>query len=145
MRKKRATGAYKPVPFYPPSSEDFIYSRMVSRMTQQEAADLLHVSLRTVKNWESGNATIPYSAFKLIRIVGLHELPTEHWSGWVISQGALWSPAGRRFEAHELLFIGNMFGMARAWMKHRQETRQQRINALPRSKPFLRLLAGGRK
>lgn len=135
--------AYKPRRFYPPTPEDFIYTRMTSRMNQQEVADLLHVTLRTVKNWESGRATIPYTAYKLLRVMGRHELPGDQWDGWFISQGALWSPAGRSFESHELGYIGNMFAMARQWLKYRQDTREERIKALPPRRPYLRLVVGG--
>ncbi len=130
--------AYKPRPFYPPTAEEFTYTRLTSRMKQQDVADLLHVSLRTVKNWESGKATIPYAAFKLIRIAGLHELPGDRWAGWVISQGALWSPAGRRFESHELPYIGNMFAMARFWLAERK-ARQAR----PR--PVIQLISSNKQ
>ena len=34
-----------------------------------EAAQMLHVSLRTLQNWFSGKHQIPYIAFKLLRLM----------------------------------------------------------------------------
>nr|WP_315848294.1 VC1465 family Xer recombination activation factor [uncultured Rhodoferax sp.] len=61
------------------------------------AAKLLHVSERTLHNWETGVHEIPYSAYKLLRLLGHTELPGA-WSGWHISVGRLWSPEGHGFK-----------------------------------------------
>lgn len=64
------------------------------------AAKLLHVSERTLHNWETGVHEIPYSAYKLLRLLGHTELPGA-WSGWHITAGRLWSPEGYGFRPEE--------------------------------------------
>nr|WP_315493498.1 VC1465 family Xer recombination activation factor [uncultured Rhodoferax sp.] len=61
------------------------------------AAKLLRVSERTLHNWETGVHEIPYSAYKLLRLLGHTELPGA-WSGWHIAAGQLWSPEGHGFK-----------------------------------------------
>jgi hypothetical protein len=42
---------------------------------------MLHVNLRTVINWETGATTIPYAAYKLLRVLSGYELPGEPLMG----------------------------------------------------------------
>lgn len=60
-------------------------------------AKLLHVTERTLHNWESGKHDIPYATFKLLRLLNGMELPGESWRGWCFHGGKLWSPEGRSF------------------------------------------------
>lgn len=60
-------------------------------------AKLLHVTERTLHNWESGKHDIPYATFKLLRLLNGMELPGESWRGWSFQGGKLWSPEGRSF------------------------------------------------
>ena len=46
---------------------EFRTSRRDLGLSVEDAAKLLHVSLRTFHNWEAGAARVPYAAFKLIR------------------------------------------------------------------------------
>lgn len=55
-------------------------------------------SPRTLRNWESGKKDIPYSAYRLLRLLNRMELPGASWSGWCFHGGKLWSPEGRSFE-----------------------------------------------
>lgn len=64
------------------------------------AAKLLHVSERTLHNWETGVHEIPYSAYKVLRLLSYTELPGA-WSGWHIAAGRLWSPEGHGFRPEE--------------------------------------------
>ena len=50
------------------------------------------ISERTVRNWESGRARIPYTAFKLLRLRLRDELPG--WDEWRFEAGQLVSPEG---------------------------------------------------
>ncbi len=61
------------------------------------AAKLLHVSERTLHNWETGVHDIPYTAYKLLRPLSYSELPGPAWHGWHIAVGRLWSPEGHSF------------------------------------------------
>ena len=60
-------------------------------------AKLLHVTERTLHNWESGKHDIPYATYRLLRLLNRMELPGDTWSGWCFHGGKLWSPEGRSF------------------------------------------------
>jgi hypothetical protein len=64
-------------------------------LSHPEAAKLLHVSLRTLQNWLSGHHAVPYTAYKLLRLMRYMELPGPSWAGWHFSQGQLVTPEGR--------------------------------------------------
>lgn len=66
-------------------------------LSRAQCAQFLHVSLRTLQNWESGTHPVPFAAFKLMRIHCGMELPGSAWVGWSISRGMLCTPEG-----HEL-------------------------------------------
>lgn len=57
-------------------------------------AKLLHVTERTLHNWESGKHDIPYATFKLLRLLSGMELPGESWRGWGFQGDKLRSPEG---------------------------------------------------
>ena len=42
---------------------------------------------------------VPYTAFKLMRILRGYELPNHHWKGYRIVGDTLWSPEGLAFQA----------------------------------------------
>lgn len=44
-------------------------------LTRPHAAKMLHVSLRTLHNWNSGTQQIPVMAYKLLRMLRYMELP----------------------------------------------------------------------
>lgn len=67
-------------------------------MDLSECAKFLHVTERTLHNWESGKHDIPYATFKLLRLMNGLELPGKTWAGWEFQGGKLWSPEGRSFE-----------------------------------------------
>jgi DNA-binding transcriptional regulator YiaG len=60
-------------------------------------AKFLHVSERTLHNWESGLHEIPYATYKLVRILTRYEFPDPAWRGWHMHSGKLWSPEGYGF------------------------------------------------
>lgn len=128
-------------PYYAPQAEDLINLRLMACLKQENVSEMLHVSLNTVKNWEKGRASIPYSAFKLLKVLSGYELPFDEWEGWSINRGKLFSPSGRSFMSHELLYIGNYFAMARFWIAEREamHRHQQAI----RNTPPLRVIQGG--
>ena len=63
-------------------------------MDRRACAKFLHVSERTLHNWETGRHAIPYTAYKLLRLHCRHELPGKAWRGWLIHSGKLWTPEG---------------------------------------------------
>ena len=60
--------------YSPAGASEFWQARLVAGLTRQGAAALLHVSERTVRNWEHGRTVVPYSAFRLVRLWGGFDL-----------------------------------------------------------------------
>lgn len=112
--------AYKPRAYYPPQPEQFTHQRLIANLSIKDVAAMLHVSQKTVKNWESGKTQIPYSAFKLLKVLTNYDMPDARWEGWCLRDGALWSPANRSFEPHELVYIANMFAYGAALCRRAQ-------------------------
>jgi len=69
--------------------------------SRPDVAKLLHVSERTLHNWETGHHEIPYSAYRLLRLLTRQDLPGPIWAGWHITLGVLWSPEGHGFKPHD--------------------------------------------
>jgi len=120
-RRKR----YKRKPWKPIDCDKFTETRLLARLTQQEAARLLYVTERTIRYWENGEVAIPYAAYKLLRILTGYELPGPAWVGWSIRGGTLWSPEGRGFDAAYLGYMWLTFAMARQWQAHLQRNESQ--------------------
>lgn len=66
-------------------------------LSHEAAAEMLHVTPRTIKYWVSGRVMVPYAAYKLVRVMRLFELPSPAWEGWHMHSGKLWSPEGHGF------------------------------------------------
>lgn len=73
--------------------------RLYSLLSVADAAKVLHVTERTVHNWESGSTRVPYAAFKLLRILRGYELPGDSWRGWVLYRDVLITPEGHHLRA----------------------------------------------
>lgn len=97
--------------------QDFRDLRRASGLTRQQAAAALDVTGRTVQNWETGGARIPWLAYRMLRILRGYALPGSDWEGWTISGDTLTAPNGRHFTAAELQHIEQVFSMARLWQK----------------------------
>ena len=69
-------------------------------LKKEQAAQTLHVSLRTLHNWSSGVHEVPYCVVRLLRLERHLELPGA-WSGWRFTRGHLVTPEGRSIAAHE--------------------------------------------
>ncbi|MEZ0245955.1 MAG: VC1465 family Xer recombination activation factor [Methylophilaceae bacterium] len=143
MRRKKTT--YKPISYQPVDHEKFYETRRMACLTREEAACLLHVTERTVRLWESGKSSIPYAAYKLLRLLTGGELPGKAWEGWTIRGDSLWSPTGRRFDAASLSYLELTFSMARNWKEDYDRKAAQRVRAalqekLRLAKPVLYLV-----
>ncbi len=79
--------------------QDFADLRRASGLTRIEAAEALDVTPRTIQNWETGGARIPWMAYRMLRILGGFALPGQQWEGWTLRGGVLFSPNGRSFDA----------------------------------------------
>ena len=53
-----------------------------------------HVTERTLHNWETGKNDIPYTAYRLLRLLNGMELPGESWARWYFAGGTLYTPEG---------------------------------------------------
>lgn len=53
-----------------------------------------HVTERTLHNWETGKNDIPFTAYKLLRLLNRMELPGDSWRGWYFLGGTLYTPEG---------------------------------------------------
>lgn len=95
--------------------QDFADLRKQSGLSRREAAEELNVTPRTVQNWETGGARIPWMAFRMLRILRGQALPGEFWEGWTVRGRDLCSPAGRTFDAVWLLYVENVFAQAKLW------------------------------
>lgn len=54
-----------------------------------------HVTQRTLHNWETGQNDIPYTAYRLLRLLNRMELPGPSWAGWCFVGGTLYTPEQR--------------------------------------------------
>lgn len=93
--------------------QDFRDLRRQSGLSREEAAAALDVTRRTIQNWETGGARIPWMAYRMLRILRGFALPSDYWEGWTISNGQLVSPAGRAFDAVWLANVEHVFAQAR--------------------------------
>lgn len=89
-----------------------------------ETAKVLHVTTRTVRNWISGRVSIPYAAYRLVRILGRYELPDPAWAGWIMHSGRLWSPEGHGFVPGDSSWWGRLVSQARLWREQHDRGRQ---------------------
>jgi transcriptional regulator with XRE-family HTH domain len=97
------------------SVEGFRDLRKSADLTRKQAADILDVAVRTVQNWETGGARIPWMAYRMLRILSGYSLPGKAWEGWSVHGDRLIAPNGRWYEANSLEQIEVIFGMARLW------------------------------
>jgi DNA-binding XRE family transcriptional regulator len=95
--------------------QDFRDLRRQSGLTRKQAAAELDVTPRTIQNWETGGARIPWLAFRMLRILRGFALPGQQWDGWSIRDGVLISPEGRLIDANYLGNFGMVFAQARLW------------------------------
>lgn len=97
--------------------QDFSDLRHESGLTRLQAAAELDVTARTIQNWETGGARIPWMAYRMLRILRGYALPGVHWEGWTVRGREMFSPTGRSFDALHLAQIEYVFAQARLWRK----------------------------
>src|SRR3546814_19751205 len=66
--------------------------RLSCALSVAAAAKVLHVTARTLHNWESGASRVPYAAYKLLRLLSGGALPGAAWKGWRLHGDTLYSP-----------------------------------------------------
>jgi DNA-binding XRE family transcriptional regulator len=95
--------------------QDFRDMRLRSDLNRKQAADLLDVTPRTIQNWETGGARIPWVAYRMLRILTGYALPGKAWEGWTIHGDRLIAPNGRWFDANSMEQIERVYALARLW------------------------------
>ena len=95
--------------------QDFQDLRKHSGLTRRQVAEALNVTVRTIQNWETGGARIPWMAYRMLRILRGYALPGKDWEGWTISGDLLIPPGGRPLDAANLLYLGAVFAQAKLW------------------------------
>lgn len=101
--------------------------RKRSDLTRKQAAHLLDVTVRTIQNWETGGARIPWIAYRMLRILCGYALPGKAWEGWTLHGDRLYAPNGRWYEANTLEQIEHVFGMARLWRQEYTSRHQKPV------------------
>lgn len=105
--------------------EKFRLSRLRAGLTREAAAEKLDVTINTIRNWEESHSPVPYAAFRMMRLYGGYMLADNGWENWTMWKGKLYSPAGRCFEPHELLYVSNYFTSARLFLQERKSLKSQ--------------------
>lgn len=95
--------------------QDFRDLRRQAGLTRLQAAEALDVTGRTIQNWETGGARIPWMAHRMLRILRGYALPGKAWEGWTVQGDTLIASNGRHFTAGELQHIEQVFAMSRLW------------------------------
>ena len=93
--------------------QDFRDLRRMADLKRYQVAALLDVTARTIQNWETGGARIPWLAYRMLRILSGYALPGKAWEGWTIHGDRLYAPNGRWFDANSMQHIEQVFAMAR--------------------------------
>jgi DNA-binding XRE family transcriptional regulator len=118
--------------------QDFRDLRRRADLKRYQAAELLDVTPRTIQNWETGGARIPWIAFRMLRILTGFALPGKAWEGWTLHRDRLIAPNGRWYEANTLEQIEHVFGMARLWRQDyakKQRKPAAKVFAFPERPP----------
>lgn len=96
-------------------------------LSPEAAGKLLHVTARTIRYWISGKVTVPYAAYRLVRIMRLFELPCVGWDGWHMHSGRLWSPEGHGFVPSDSTWWGLLVRKAHMFGELYERDRQTAI------------------
>lgn len=117
--------------FWPVEPEAFKTTRLMAGFSFAETAQMLHVTERTVRNWEAGRSRIPYSAFRLMKISAGFELPDPAWRDWQFRGDTLYSPDNKPFPVYDLNALSITFAKARLWdqnqLKQQRQTKKEPV------------------
>lgn len=87
------------------SPAQFRELRQFTGKTREDVADLLGVSVRTVGNWETGAARVPYAPFKLLRAIHRGDTLQPGWEAFRFVRGRLVTPEGHAFHRGDLAWL----------------------------------------
>ncbi len=109
-----------------------------------QAAKVLHVSTRTLHNWESGSTSIPGAAYKLLRLLCGMELPGRDWQGWSFNRGTLWSPEGHGFTGKDFAWLSMTIRQARLFPVVYREASRLRLELIAERRAYVERLVDQR-
>ncbi|WP_279627091.1 VC1465 family Xer recombination activation factor [Xanthomonas populi] len=104
-------------------AEQFRTARLMQSLTVKACAQLLRVSVRTIANWESARSEIPYSAYKLMRVLRGRKLLGPAWSGFQILGDVLVTPEGRELRSVDLAWWSFLVLQAQEFRNERARRR----------------------
>lgn len=84
-------------------------------MSTRDAAKLLRVSLGTIHNWEAGIVRVPYTAFKLMRLMRGGKVLGPDWRDFFVHGERLITPEGHEFNRADLAWWSLLIRQAVAW------------------------------
>jgi|SRR5690349_5856298 len=117
---------------FPVPAWRFREARLSTGMGVSRCADLLRVSDRTIRNWESGSVRIPYAAYKLVRVLrGGRYLADPIWRDYRVYGEVLITPEGHRFHAGDLAWWSLLVRRARAFGELSAARRGEAGSGLP--------------
>ncbi|MBN8264972.1 MAG: hypothetical protein J0M21_09995 [Xanthomonadales bacterium] len=87
------------------TSAQFRELREFTGKTREDVSDFLGVSVRTVGNWETGAARVPYAAYKLLRVVLKGDTLHPGWEAYRFVRGRLVTPEGHSFGQGDLAWL----------------------------------------
>ncbi|OOW80187.1 hypothetical protein Xvtw_19890 [Xanthomonas campestris pv. vitiswoodrowii] len=88
-------------------------------LTVKACAKLLRVSVRTIANWEAGRSQIPYTAYKLMRVLRGGKLLGPAWSGFLVRGDVLVTPEGRQLRSADMAWWSFLFLQAQEFRNER--------------------------
>lgn len=106
---------------FPVTACRFREARLSCGLGIESCADLLQVSERTIRNWESSSARVPYAAYRLMRVMRAGKVLGPDWHGFHIWHGVLCTPEGHRFEPSDLVWQSLLVQQARAFREFMRE------------------------
>lgn len=130
--------------------ENFKLRRVhILRMSEQQLATWLKVTMAQVTRWENGKSPIPFAVFEAMRLLAesiTYQRQNDTWAGWRFSKfGELVSPDGTLiFTVDRLMAVANSFRMAgylevdNQRLSHELQQAQQEVEALKQENEHLR-------
>lgn len=105
-------------------------TRLGCGLSVESAADLLRVTDRTIRNWESGASRCPYAAFKLMRIIRSGKVLTPAFGAAYVVGDVLITAEGHRFHAGDLAWWSLVVRQAQLWRDQHAQVNGRSISSL---------------
>lgn len=114
---------------FPIPAHRFREARLAAGMGLVACAELLRISERTIRNWETGQSRIPFPAYKLLRLLKGGKVLGSQWRDFYVYGDTLVTPEGHRFHFSELAWWSLLVRRAHAFTELRQQGQDERGSA----------------